>query len=660
MARKLTKDETDRLKANGCTAESWDTVQVHDGFLTDRVRNSHFAGKVLLGKNSGTLFAAGVNYPCGVYGATLVNSEVRDNALVRNVGAHVSNYVIEEGAVVLNVAELSATPNATFGQGTPIEALNEAGGRELPLSVALTSQIAYLLSVYRYRPALVSALETLLKKETERFKGQPGRVRRDARVINCGAIRDVMIGANAQVTGVAGLTSGIIDSNDLDPVIVGEGVSADSFVILSGAHVTTHAILNRVFVGQGARIGKQFSAENSVFFANCEGFHGEACAIFAGPYTVTHHKSSLLIAAMYSFYNAGSGTNHSNHMYKLGPVHQGVLERGCKTGSFSYLLLEAHLAPFCIVLGKHMANINIPDFPFSYISESGGKTYLTPAMNLITIGTVRDQEKWAQRDRRKDSDKKDILNPSVYSPFTVERMLRGRDALMKIHTETPKDVESVNVGNTLLSRLLCKNSAKYYTMTLERYLCQKTFVKIEDRLKTGASWADALASLAPAHEPDMEWVDVCGLLAPKKALDTVLKKLETGGFESTEDFTDALASLHAAYADHEWAYAYARFSSVFAVSPDRLTKEKAVELLESWKTTSKKIFNMIQADAEKEYEDFAKISYGQDGGEADAAADFKAVRGDKLTNKVLVKMREGNEKFLAGVDALVALVKEAK
>jgi len=67
-------------------------------------------------------------------------------------------------------------------------------------------------------------------------------------------------------------------------------------------------ILDGCFVGQSVKLGKQYSAENSAFFANCEGFHGEACSIFAGPYTVTHHKSTLLIAGLFSFFNAGSGT----------------------------------------------------------------------------------------------------------------------------------------------------------------------------------------------------------------------------------------------------------------------------------------------------------------------------------------------------------------
>ena len=68
-----------------------------------------------------------------------------------------------------------------------------------------------------------------------------------------------------------------------------------------------------------------------------------ACSIFAGPYTVTHHKSTLLIAGLYSFMNAGSSSNQSNHMYKLGPVHQGILERGTKTTSNSYIVFPARI-----------------------------------------------------------------------------------------------------------------------------------------------------------------------------------------------------------------------------------------------------------------------------------------------------------------------------
>ena len=82
-------------------------------------------------------------------------------------------------------------------------------------------------------------------------------------------------------------------------------------------------MLRRCFVGEGVVIENGFSAENSLFFANSHLNHGEACAVFAGPYTVSHHRSTLLIAGYFSFFNAGSGANQSNHMYKSGPDIRG-------------------------------------------------------------------------------------------------------------------------------------------------------------------------------------------------------------------------------------------------------------------------------------------------------------------------------------------------
>ena len=91
-------------------------------------------------------------------------------------------------------------------------------------------------------------------------------------------------------------------------------------------------------MGQACVLKQNYSASDSLFFSNSQGMNGEASAVFAGPFTVTHHKSTLLISGMFSFMNAGSGSNQSNHMYKLGPIHQGILERGAKTTSDSLFM----------------------------------------------------------------------------------------------------------------------------------------------------------------------------------------------------------------------------------------------------------------------------------------------------------------------------------
>ena len=84
---------------------------------------------------------------------------------------------------------------------------------------------------------------------------------------------------------------------------------ADDFIVCSGSHVADNTSLERCFVGQSCHLGHGYSASDSLFFSNCQEENGEACAIFAGPFTVTHHKSTLLIAGMFSFMNAGSGSN---------------------------------------------------------------------------------------------------------------------------------------------------------------------------------------------------------------------------------------------------------------------------------------------------------------------------------------------------------------
>ncbi len=64
---------------------------------------------------------------------------------------------------------------------------------------------------------------------------------------------------------------------------------------------------------------------------------------------------------------------------------------------------------------------------------------IVPGMNLFSVGMVRDSEKWPKRDNRKVRDKRDLIIFDVFSPFTVERMRRGRDELVALNEITSKD-----------------------------------------------------------------------------------------------------------------------------------------------------------------------------------------------------------------------------
>ena len=197
-------------------------------------------------------------------------------------------------------------------------------------------------------------IENMVDDYSSSISLSKGIIGHNSSILNCNTIRNVRVGPYSDIEGAIRLNEGSVNSCKEDPVFIGPGVIMEHFIVCSGSTVTESTLIDNCFIGQGCILGKHYSAENSLFFANCGGYHGEACSIFAGPYTVTHHKSTLLIAGIFSFMNAGSGSNQSNHMYKLGPIHQGIMERGSKTTSDSYLLWPARIGPFTLGYGASL------------------------------------------------------------------------------------------------------------------------------------------------------------------------------------------------------------------------------------------------------------------------------------------------------------------
>ena len=105
--RKLTEAEISVLSAQGCTSESWELVEVADGFRPEFVRTVHFSGSVRLGGNGSEIpLPGGVVRRSGVYRAALHDCTVGDDALISNVGRYVANYDIGDRAVIENVGEM--------------------------------------------------------------------------------------------------------------------------------------------------------------------------------------------------------------------------------------------------------------------------------------------------------------------------------------------------------------------------------------------------------------------------------------------------------------------------------------------------------------------------------------------------------------------------
>ena len=658
--RQLTKEEINTLLSQNCFADNWTGITVTEGFSPENIINTRFDGNIKLGVYSGEIeVEKNISKTCGIYNSFVSNCEIGDNVYISEV-KNLSNYIIEGNVAISNIGSLVVNEESAFGNGTEIEVLNEGGGRELPIFDRLSSQIGYLTVLYRHDKDFTDKILGLIRDYCESKRSNRGLIQTGAKIHDSLIIRNVSIGSYATISGASLLEEGTIQSCNEAPAFIGAGVIAKKFIVLSGSRVDGGAILDKSFVGQGVKMGKQFSAENSLFFANCEAFHGEACSLFAGPYTVTHHKSTLLIASLVSFFNAGSGTNQSNHMYKLGPLHQGILERGSKTGSFSYLLLPSHIGAFTVVMGKHYANFDTADFPFSYISEGKGKSELTPAMNLFTVGTRRDSDKWPTRDRRKDPDKLDLIHFDLFSPYIVGKIINGISILNELAEKSDKKQDYINYKGITIHRLLLKTTRKYYEMALKLYIGQEVIKRIQG-LDNNTSPID-LRNMLTAQGTDGtgKWVEICGLFSPASKINELVDSVKARKVRSIDELNENLTSIYNNYDKYAWTWCSSLISQLTGYNPENLPINSLIQIITDWKTNAIKLNKMILKDAEKEFDPGSKLGFGIDGDVHTRDSDFQAVRGVYDNNKFVTSLQKESKEIEEKADRLIAILDSCK
>lgn len=143
-------------------------------------------------------------------------------------------------------------------------------------------------------------MKAIIDQYAEENASDTGTIGKHVTIVDAGYIKNVRIGDYCKIEGAGRLKNGSLNSNEQAPIHIGYGVVCDDFIISSGSNVEDGTMLTRCFISQACHLGHNYSASDSLFFSNCQEENGEACAIFAGPFTVTHHKSTLLIAGMFS------------------------------------------------------------------------------------------------------------------------------------------------------------------------------------------------------------------------------------------------------------------------------------------------------------------------------------------------------------------------
>ncbi len=570
--RTLTTEEVSRLEARGNSAADWTLVEVTENFRCEQLSGCRLSGRVRIGN-----------------GATLIDSTVE-------------NYNIGGGSYIEHVTRLECRHRSCFGNGVMVSTMNECEGRQVKIYDRMSAQVAYMLAIYRHRPEVIARMEAMIDAYAQSCSDEMGHIGENCRLVGARFIREVRVGDGVVIDGASSLENGTICNG----VHVGVDVKACDFIMAEGARVSNGVMIERCFVGESVIMDKGFSTMESLFFANSHCENGEAAAIFAGPYTVSHHKSSLLIAGMFSFFNAGSGTNQSNHLFKSGAVHQSVHPRGCKFASSAYVMSPALEGAFTVILGKHSFHHDTSMFPYSYLIEKEGRSTLMPAANLKSYGMVRDIEKWPKRDKR--TVKRDCINFEEYNPYICQSLIAAIKTLGKLRDEDP-EAEFYHYNRVFIQRAILTRGLKLY---------QKAIVaSLGDMLSRG--------SFDEACDGSGRWLDVAGQYVAKSYVEKLLDDIERGEIRSLEQIDARFRDFMARYDDyaHHWALcAYADFRG-------RQPNEREIEdVVAAGRNTHAALRQLTDNDRQKDCSMEMAVSYGLDSdSEEERRADYFHVRG---------------------------------
>ena len=625
--RPLTEAEIAALKDHANSADDWAQVWVKEDFVPKYILNTHFSGWVRLGLFEKTFdLPGGISKHSGLYYTYLHNVEVGDNCCIEHVNNYIANYTIGEETFISNVDTILVQGETTFGNGVEVSVLNETGGREVLSYDQLSAHEAYFMAMYRHRPELIQRLRQLIMSYIDGLRSSHGTIGSHAHITDVGNITNVKIGDYAEIVGTRRLYNGSVNSVREAPVTLGYSVICTDFIISSGSRVESGTALSRCFVGQACTLAHGYSASDSLFFSNCHGENGEACAIFAGPFTVTHHKSTLLIASQFSFMNAGSGSNQSNHMYKLGPIHQGIMERGAKTSSDSYILWPARIGAFSLVMGRHTTHPDLANLPFSYLIESCDKTFLIPGVNLKSVGTIRDAQKWPRRDARTDPHRLDQINYNLLSPYTIQKMINGRQILEQLQWVAGMTSEIYSYQSAKIKASSLRKGIHYYDLAIHKFLGNSLIKRLEGLACT--SIEAVRSALRPTTTIGLgDWVDLSGLIAPKAEVLRLVEAIESGAIHEVGEIHETLSDLHHHYYEYEWTWAYDKIKTYYGLDLEGATASEIAQLVERWRSSVVELDREVYADAKKEFSLSAMTGFGADGDEVQQARDFEQVRG---------------------------------
>ena len=588
--RQLTQEEIEVLERNSCWAEDWKRVMVAEEFRPYSFHRVIFYGDIRLGSfDKQVEVTKGFTKHSGINDATLRNVTVGNDCLIEKIGNFINNYTIGDNCYISNLSTMETTEGATFGEGHLISVLNEMGDGNVILFHDLNSQLAAFMVKHFKDKVLRDNITRLVNEEIRFTQPERGTLGNGVKIINTKEITNTVVKDDCEINGAARLSDCTIMSSKDASVYIGTGVICENSIISNGCSITNSVKMQECYVGEACQITNGFTAEASVFFANSFMANGEACAAFCGPFSASHHKSSLLIGGEFSFYNAGSNTNFSNHAYKMGPMHYGTLERGSKTASGAYVLMPAKIGAFSVCFGKLMNHPDMRCLPFAYLLAYGETMYIVPGRNITTVGLYRDIKKWPKRDRRAPSSRKSIINFDWLSPFTVGEIVQGKKILENLRQAGGNNVSSYNFQEYIINASSLKKGIKYYDIALRIYMGA-----VLKRAVKGGFLGKPASSIGEGT-----WNDLSGLLLPATEEQKLIDDIKNGNIESVKDILERFRDIDAHYREYQWTWTYRLILDYYGL--DELTEPAMQRIREDYVRARRAWIAEIRKDAEKEF-----------------------------------------------------------
>ena len=589
--RQLSDEEIRILEDRNCWAEDWTNVHVSDDFKPNYMHRVMLYGEVSIGDFDKNIeVSRGFMKHSGINNATLRNVTIGDNCLIENIGGFINNYTIGDDCYISNVNAMETTDGATYGEGNLISVLNEVGDGNVILFSELNSQFAAFMAKPFCDKSLKDAIRRLINEEIARKRHEQAYIGNNVKIVNTKEITNTIVYDDCEINGASRLSDCTILSSPVSNVYIGTGVICENSIISEGSSIINSVKIQDCFIGEACQISNGFTASSSVFFANSYMSNGEACAAFCGPFTASHHKSSLLIGGQFSFYNAGSATNFSNHAYKMGPIHHGVLERGTKTASGAYILMPAHIGTFSVCFGKLMYHPDTRYLPFSYLIAYGDTMYLSPGRNITTVGLYRDIRKWPKRDVRPVGSQKSIVNFDWLSPFSVGEIVEGKQILEKLRDACGENVATYTYHNYVINASSLNKGIKYYDIALRIYMgaVLKRVIK---------KWGKV--DLPTTTIGQGKWNDLSGLLLPESEEMRLLSDIKRGELETIQEVTDRFKEINRNYREYQWAWTYQLILDYYHLT--EITDADVERIHKDYVHVRRAWIAEIRKDAEKEY-----------------------------------------------------------